>query len=130
MPANPSRWSTLHDLGLIYLALTHGADASLAASEQNAMARKLAEWGRGIEADPERVDDVMDEVMLVYMSDRSEKMLESAVMSVEQSMPKPLRIAVLNELAELASADGSVVRTLATFSALVNVSMTKFRTSG
>lgn len=114
MAVDPSTWSTLHDLGLLYLALTHGADAQLVESEKAEMAHKLGEWSRETGEGP-GIEDVMHEVMLAYMSDTSDHMIESAVMSVAQSMPKPLRIAVLNDLADMASADGQVVAGEVTF---------------
>lgn len=100
-------WTTLHDLALIYLALTHGADADLDAAESEAMAVKLKAWNEAI--DLERIRRVMQEVMLVYMSGSSDQMLETAIASVGTSMSKPRRIAVLNDLADIASADGMIV---------------------
>ncbi len=100
-------WTALHDLALIYLALTHGADAELDTSEMDAMALKLKSWNEGF--DVERIRKVMSEVMLVYMSGSSDQMLEAAIASVGASMSKPRRIAVLNDLADIASADGMIV---------------------
>lgn len=114
MPVDPSNWSTLHDLGLIYLALAHGADADLVQPEKREMALKLHEWNVDVDDGP-AVDEVMHEVMLTYMSDKSDHMIESAVLSVAQSMPKPLRIAILNDLADMASADGQVIASEVTF---------------
>lgn len=106
-------WTTLHDLALIYLALTHGADADLDAAESEAMAVKLKAWNEAI--DLERIRRVMQEVMLVYMSGSSDQMLETAIASVGTSMSKPRRIAVLNDLADIASADGMIVMGEVTF---------------
>lgn len=102
-----SDWTPLHDLALIYLALTHGADAELDASEMDAMAVKLRAWNETFDLD--RIKRVMQEVMLVYMSGSSEQMLEAAIASVGETLSKPRRIAVLNDLADIASADGMIV---------------------
>jgi hypothetical protein len=103
----PTTWSPLHDLALIYLALTHGADADLDPSELEAMSIKLQDWqpGSGLK----RIRQVMNEVLLVYMSPQRDDMIDTAVVSVYESMPKPTRIAVLNDLADIASADGVIV---------------------
>ncbi len=100
-------WTVTHDLALIYLALTHGADEELDSSEVDAMARKLSEWGQDVEID--RIKTIMREVMLVYMGSTGEQMLETAIASVRETTPKPTRIAILNDLADIASADGTIV---------------------
>jgi hypothetical protein len=103
----PTTWSAMHDLALIYLALTHGADADLDPSELEAMSVKLQDWqpGSGLK----RIRQVMNEVLLVYMSPQRDDMIDTAIVSVYESMPKPTRIAVLNDLADIASADGIIV---------------------
>jgi hypothetical protein len=103
----PTTWSSLHDLALIYLALTHGADSDLDPSELEAMSVKLQDWqpGNGLK----RIRQVMNEVLLVYMSTQRDDMIDTAIVSVYESMPKPTRIAVLNDLADIASADGIIV---------------------
>lgn len=100
-------WTTMHDLALIYLALTHGADAELDSAEVDAMSSKLQAWGHDVDRD--RVRKVMHEVMLAYMAESGDQMLETAIASVGETLNKPRRIAVLNDLADIASADGMVV---------------------
>lgn len=100
-------WTPVHDLALIYLALTHGADDALEPSEVDAMATKLRGWST--DQDLERIKKVMNDVMLVYMGGAGDQMLETAIASVGETMSKPRRIAVLNDLADIASADGMIV---------------------
>jgi uncharacterized tellurite resistance protein B-like protein len=100
-------WSLLHDLGLIYLALAHGTDAEIAPPEADAMYEKLQTWHP--DAAPERLRRVLDEVMLAYVSASHSEMLETAVSSIAQSVPVGQRVAILNDLAELAAVDGRVV---------------------
>lgn len=100
-------WTVTHDLALIYLALTHGADEELDSTEVDAMSRKLSEWRENVQLD--RIKSIMREVMLVYMGSTGEQMLEAAIASVGESTPKPTRIAILNDLADIASADGTIV---------------------
>lgn len=100
-------WTPLHDLALIYLALMHGADAEIDPSELSLMVEKLQEWYP--KAEKSEIERVTNEVMLMYVSDSSQQMLETCVASVHQSLPKGQRIAILNDLADLASADGLIV---------------------
>lgn len=100
-------WTVTHDLALIYLALTHGADEDLDTAEVEAMSRKLREWHNSFGLD--RIRKIMQEVMLVYMGTSGQQMLEAAIASVADSMPKPTRIAILNDLADIATADGTIV---------------------
>lgn len=100
-------WTVTHDLALIYLALTHGADEELDASEVDAMSSKLLRWRDSVDRD--RIKKIMEEVMLVYMGSSAEQMLEASIASVADSMSKSMRIAVLNDLADIATADGTIV---------------------
>lgn len=100
-------WSPLHDLALIYLSLTHGADADLDPSEMEAMSVKLGDW----QPDEKRTNirRVMNDALLVYMSPQRDQMLETAIVSIYESTPRTTRVAVLNDLADIASADGIIV---------------------
>lgn len=100
-------WTPLHDLALIYLALTHGADSDLDPSELEAMSVKLSDWQPG--AQLSLIRRVMNDVLLIYMSPQLNEMLDTAIVSVYESMPRPSRVAVLNDLADIASADGIIV---------------------
>jgi len=100
-------WTVAHDLALIYLALTHGADEELDASEIDAMSQKLSEWNT--HSSREAVKKIMREVMLVYVGSSGDQMLEASIASVADEMSKPSRIAILNDLADIATADGTIV---------------------
>ncbi|MEX0600911.1 MAG: hypothetical protein WD021_00145 [Rhodothermales bacterium] len=95
-----------HDLGLIYLALTLGADEDLDEAELDAMTSKLEQW------QPEGtlpIASILHEVILMYVGSSGEQMLETAIVSLRDQLPKLSRMAVLGDLADLASADGTVV---------------------
>lgn len=100
-------WTVNHDLGLIFLALMHGADDELDASELNAMSQKLRDWNESLAV--EHVREIMDDVILVYMGAAGRAMLETAIASVGNSTSKSTRIAILQDLADIATADGTVV---------------------
>ena len=104
---SPQSWSPLHDLGLIYLSLMHGADAEIDPSEQTLSLERLKAWHP--EQDEGRLKEVMAEVMLVYVGGSGRQMLDTSVVSLRHALPKGKRIAVLNDLADIASADGMIV---------------------
>lgn len=97
-------WTPLHDLALLYLALVHGADAEIAPSEMEMMALKLKSWYP--EASGSDIARVTQDVMLVYVSESRNQMLETSVVSLNENLGRGQRLAVLNDLAEIASADG------------------------
>ncbi len=105
--SEPSEWSTLHDVALLYLALAHGADLEIDPSEQETMVDRLKEWYP--EVGPSRAQRILHEVMLTYLGGHSRQMVDAAMASIKASMPKKDRIAVLNDLADLAIADGALV---------------------
>lgn len=103
----PSDWSDQHDLALLYLALVHGTDLEIDPAEQSAMVEKLGAWLPG--AGGAQVNQVLQEVMLTYLSDHSREMVEASMVSLKAQLDRTTRIAVLNDLADLASADGTLV---------------------
>lgn len=105
--SEPSDWSPLHDLALIYLALAHGTDLEIADSEQEKMVERLGAWHTG--PAPAQTEKILDEVMLTYMGGHSREMVEASMVSLKESMDWEQRVAILNDLADLASADGTLV---------------------
>ena len=99
-------WTPLHDLALLYLALVHGADAEISPGEMEVMATKLKDWYP--DADGAQLSRVTEDVMLMYVSESGHQMLETSVASLNEHLQKGQRIAVLNDLAEIASADGTL----------------------
>ncbi len=97
-------WSSLHDLALIYLALMHGADASIDPAETSLMSKKLRAWAPKPAADS--VGSIIRQVMLVYVGESGRQMLDASVASLRETLPKGQRVAVLNDLADIATADG------------------------
>ena len=106
-PSEPSEWSSLHDVALLYLALAHGTDMEIDPSEQTTMVDRLKEWYPEIGSS--RAQRILHEVMLTYRGGHSRHMVEVAMASIKGSMPKDERIAVLNDLADVATADGALV---------------------
>ncbi len=105
--SGPSEWSVLHDVALLYLALAHGTDLDIDPAEQVTMVEKLKI--RYPDVGLWRVRQILQEVMLTYLGEHSRQMVEAAMASIKASMSKEERIGVLNDLAELATADGTIV---------------------
>ena len=105
--SEPSQWSALHDVALLYLALAHGTDMDIDPSEQVTMVERLKTWYP--EEGPVHAERVMREVMLTYLGGHSRQMVDAAMASIKASMRVEERIAVLNDLADLATADGTLV---------------------
>ena len=105
--SGPSEWSVLHDVALLYLALAHGTDLDIDPTEQITMMEKIKTGYPDI--GPWRARQILQEVMLTYLGEHSRQMVEAAMASIKASMSKEERIGVLNDLAELATADGTIV---------------------
>ncbi len=106
-PSDQLNWSPVHDLALIYLALTHGADAEINPNEMSVMAQKLRQWTP--QSQSTKLNEVLQEVMLMYVGESRAQMLDTSVASLRGTISKGQRIAILNDLADIASADGMIV---------------------
>lgn len=108
-----SAWSPLHEMALIYLALLNSSDDDLRSDSVAVTRDLLRSWFPDI--DDQRLDQVIEDVLLIQLSTLSDRMLSTAVESLRQSMPRDQRIAVLSELADVAMADGFVIPDEASF---------------
>ena len=100
-------WTPMHDLALIYLALAHGADDEMAPAESEAIREKMEAWFPDVR--PRFIREATEEVLLVYVSASRDAMVEASAASLREELSKELRIGILNDLADLASADGAIV---------------------
>lgn len=105
--SEPSEWSVLHDVALLYLALAHGTDMDIDPAEQTTMVEKVRSWYPEIGST--QVQRVLQEVMLTYLGGHSRQMVDAAMVSIKEVLSKEERISVLNDLADLATADGAIV---------------------
>lgn len=106
MPAEPADWTSLHDVALLFLSLLHGADAHLDAREVAAQQQRLRRWFPRVP--PDKVEQAMHEVMLVYVGTGRDQMVQTSAEALRQALSPEQRIGILNDLADLASADGEV----------------------
>ncbi len=100
-------WSALHDLALINLVLAHGPGGQELFAEDALVQQTLQRHSP--EAPPQRIRQALRDALLVYVGAASEQMLDLAVVSLGQVLPRARRVAVLEDLADLASADGHIV---------------------
>lgn len=99
-------WSRLHDLSLIYLALTHGDDPDAGTPEGESVFQTLRR--RNPQTDPESIQRALHEAMLVYIGATSDQMLEISVEALAQALGREQHLAILEDLADIAAVDGQV----------------------
>jgi uncharacterized tellurite resistance protein B-like protein len=94
----------LDHLAFIYLLLAHGTDDELSETEVRLIHRKLREWQPALgERD---VGEVLVDAAARYKSRPNEQALAEAVRAVKAALPQPQRMAALNDLVQIANADG------------------------
>ena len=96
----------LHDLALLYLGLAYGTDGNLDPAERQAIALKLREWQP--HRDPALIDHVLREATLSYMNGASAGHLQEVVVSLKDLLDDNTRASILNDLTDIAEADGTV----------------------
>jgi len=101
------RWTPVHDLAVLYLAIAHRSDGELSTTEVDAVTRKLGEWLPS--ALPADVLNVVDESMRRYANGPSAQILSASVARVVESVPAHQREAVLRDLQYVAEADHLVL---------------------
>lgn len=97
----------LHDLALLYLGLAHGADEDLDPQETMEIAAKLRRWQP--DKDPALIDHVIREATLTYLNGANDQRLHEAVHVLGGQLSKNLLKAILDDLVDIARADGTVV---------------------
>ncbi len=96
----------LHDLALLYLGLAHGADGNLDPAETSEIAGKLRLWMP--DKDPALIDHVIREAALTYLNADSTERMNAAIGALEKQLPESLRLSILQDMTDIARADGSV----------------------
>ena len=97
-------WSHLHDIGLLYLCCMHGTDAEIDPQELT-LVRKLLQKRSGSQ---KQASSVLDDVILMYVGASGSRMLATSIASLGNTVDEPGRAEILQELADIASADGLV----------------------
>lgn len=98
--------TVLHDLALLYLGLAYGADGELNPAETQTIALKLREWQP--HKDPALIDHVLREATLSYLNGAGTGRLQEVVVSLKELLDDNTRASILNDLTDIAHADGTV----------------------
>lgn len=102
----PEQWSLAHDIGLMYVVIAHGGDSKLDDSEIKAMVNRMGQWHP--ELDEESVRVILRTALSFYASEPGSEALRESISSIKEALPGPQRLAVLDDLIHIASADGHV----------------------
>lgn len=97
----------LHDLALLYLGLAHGADESLDPAETKQIAASLRRWQP--DKDPALIDHVIREATLTYLNGTTSERMTETVHVLRDALSQDLRRVILQDLAEIARADGKIL---------------------
>ena len=96
------RWSVLHDLAYVYLVLAHATDHDLSERETQVILEKLREWQSGTSD----VKATLNMALERYAQGVDEANLHASIQAVREGLPEAQRMAALNDLVEIANADG------------------------
>ncbi|MEM6645037.1 MAG: TerB family tellurite resistance protein [Bacteroidota bacterium] len=100
-------WTEAHDLSLLYLTLMHGTEQEMGDFEVRMVAACLE--ARCPDLDPITARRILDYVLLIFISRTGQLMLETTIASLAKSMARPDRLAVVQDLVNIASSDGIVM---------------------
>jgi uncharacterized tellurite resistance protein B-like protein len=98
----------LQDLAILYLGLAKGADDDLDPAETKEVAARLRRWQP--DKDPALIDHVIRDVTLSYEEEASTEEVHAAVDSLGEKLSESLRVKILDDLSDIARADGLVLK--------------------
>ena len=101
------RWTILHDLALVFLAVAHGSDNKLEQPEISAMVERLGEWAPNLEED--EVRQVLREALQRYSEGPERANLTRTIDRLGSSLEVSQRLAALNDLAHIAAQSGGTL---------------------
>ena len=97
-------WSLLHDVALLYLTCMHGPDAEIDAAESEVVKELLLSKTGSSKA----TDRVLHDVMLMYVGSSGNEMIATSIASLADSLDASQRQGLLQDFAQIATADGLV----------------------
>ncbi len=109
MTSQPETWTLTHDIGLLYLAVSHGTDRELLDSELVVMKREIQRWKPSITG--EACQEMIMECLSIYLSDRRDEILKRAIVRIRKDADVSQKLAVIMDMVDLAEADGVVLFT-------------------
>ncbi|MBE2187404.1 MAG: TerB family tellurite resistance protein [Rhodothermales bacterium] len=100
-------WMELHEMALLFIALAHGTDHELAPAEIETGTRLLGKWAP--ESPESVVKKTLCDVMLAYIAPERDQLIALAAESLRQTLSPNERLGILNDLTDLAYADGKLL---------------------
>jgi uncharacterized tellurite resistance protein B-like protein len=97
-------WGVFHDLAYIYLVLAYGTDHTLSAPETRMMLTRLQDWQPDLGEQEARA--ILMAAMERYAQGPTEEQIMASVDAVRDGLPETQRQAALNDLVQIANADG------------------------
>ena len=110
---NGSRWSSLHELALIYLALTYSTRGEERSADVDTIQIILETWYP--DASQDRIAQVLNDATLVFVGRSRDQLLSVSVASLRRTMPRDQRIAVFSDLVDIALSEGNLLPGEASF---------------
>ena len=107
------RQHLLRDLALIYLTLAHGTDEDLTDDEVEAIASELYEWQE--EVREESVLSAIKGALALYEREDALDQVNAAIENVRDALSEDDRQLILDDLVEIAMADGQYMHEESTF---------------
>ncbi len=118
-------WSSMHDIGALYVILAHSTDNKISSGEIATMVQRLMAWAPKLEEEDIRV--VLRQVVKWYGTSPDQQALSQVVRSVRENMSAVQRVMVMSDLYEIARADGEMLEEeremLATFMRSLDVTL-------
>ena len=112
-------WGLLHDMALIYLVVAHSADDNLTEAEISVILDRLKGWQP--EAYEAEARAIVREALQLYADEPGQEIFGQAMTALKEALTPIQRILVLDDLNQIASADGklgdnerTLIKTLAT----------------
>lgn len=99
-----AHWDLLHHLAFIYLMLAHAPDHEFSEEERQLVLRKLQAWQPDL--DEHAVHSVLERALERYAQGADADMLAESVDAIKHTLPAARRRLVLNDLIQIANADG------------------------
>lgn len=100
-------WMELHEMALLYVALAHGTDHELAEAEIRTGIDLLRKWAP--KYPPGIAEKTFEEVLLSYIGQERDQLIQLAAEGLRQSLPAAAQVGILNDLTDIAHADGKLL---------------------
>lgn len=102
-------WGLIHELAFLYIIVAHSSNDDLATEEIEAILQRLEEWQPDLTDEERR--DVMRRALQVYADEPGQSLIEGSVEALKEALALVQRLAVLDDLAAVAKADGALTET-------------------